>query len=90
MTRTPEEILRDRKGVTEAGRETLRRAVSIDHDWSLRFSSEDKLIEAVGGLSDEDLEGAYLLAHYLSEAIACVQIRRDMEKDRAGREVDES
>jgi hypothetical protein len=73
-----------RKAVSESGREALRQAVSIDHDWSLRFSSEDMLTEAMGGLSDEDLEAASLLAHYLAEAIACVQIRRDMEKDRAG------
>lgn len=84
MSRTVDEILRNRRGVSEAGRETLRQAVSIDHDWSLRFSSEDMLIEAMGALSDEDLEGAHLLAHYLTEAIACVQIRRDTEKDRAG------
>lgn len=32
-------------------------------------------------LPDEDLEGAYLLVHYLKEAISCVQIQRDMEKE---------
>ncbi len=66
-----------RRVVSSAGREQLARAVQIDHDWSLRFSSEDRLIEAVGGLSDDDLEAAYLLAQYLEAAIACVQIRRD-------------
>jgi hypothetical protein len=76
-------IASTRKGVSEAGRQTLAGAVSIDHDWSLRFSSEDMLIEAVAGLADEDLEGAYLLAHYLLEAIGCVEIRRRIERNAA-------
>lgn len=79
---TVAEIMAERRGVSEAGREVLARAVSINHDWALRASSEDKLIEAVSDLPDEDLEGAYLLAHYLTEAIGCEGIRRDMERDR--------
>lgn len=71
-----------RRGVSGAGRQILAAAVSIDHDWALPFSSEDKLINAVSGLSDEDLEGACLLAHYLQEAIGCTQIRRQTERAR--------
>lgn len=68
-----------RRSVSEAGREILAAAVAINHDWSLRFSSEDMLIDAVKDLSDEDLEAAAMLAYYLQEAIACNQIRRDTE-----------
>jgi hypothetical protein len=68
--------------VSAAGRQILTAAVSIDHDWSLRFSSEDKLIEAVKDLTSEDLEAAALLVHYLQEAIACNQIRLDGEERR--------
>lgn len=69
-----------RRTVSEAGRQVLAAAVSIDHDWALRFSGEDMLIEAVSGLSDADLEGAYLLTHYLHEAVGCIQIRRETAK----------
>lgn len=71
--------------VSEPGRKTLADTVTIDHDWALRFSAEDMLIEAADRLSDEDLEGAYLLAEHLRGAIACVQIRRDMARDAARR-----
>lgn len=64
-----------RAGVSAAGRQVLAAAVSIDHDWSLRFSSEDKLADALDALPTEDLEGAYLLACHLREAIACLEIR---------------
>jgi len=66
--------------VSVAGRGVLARAVSIDWDWNLRFSSEDKMIDAVADLADEDLAGAYLLAHYLREAIACLEIHRRTEQ----------
>jgi len=62
--------------VSAAGRELLAAAVTIDHDWSLTFSSVDMLIEAVHDLTDEDLEAAYVLASHIREAIACVEIRR--------------
>jgi hypothetical protein len=65
--------------VSEAGRQILAAAVTIDHDWALRFSSEDKLTEAVKDLTSEDLEAAELLVHYLQEAIACNLIHRDTE-----------
>jgi hypothetical protein len=52
----------------------------------MRFSAEDKLIEAVSGLSDEDLEGAALMTHYLHEAVVCAQIRRDTDRLRRDRE----
>ena len=71
-----------RRTVSEAGREILAAAVAIDHDWSLRFSSEDTLIDAVKDLTDEDLEAAALLVRYLQEGIACNQIRRDTEARR--------
>jgi hypothetical protein len=74
-------ILAERRGVSEAGRQLLASAVQIDHDWSLPASSEDLLIAAVQDMSDEDLDGAVLLAHYLYEAVVCVQIRRDMQRD---------
>ena len=64
-----------------AGRRTLAEAVSEDRDWALRFSAEDRLIEVLGALSDPDLEAARLLAYHLDEALACVQIRRDMNHD---------
>lgn len=70
------EMVAARRRVSETGRQILSAAVSIDHDWSLRFSSEDMLIEAVKDLTDEDLESAALLVYYLQEAIACNQIRR--------------
>lgn len=83
MARTVDEIMRDRRAVSDEGVAVLVRAVGINHDWSLRFSSEDKLIEAVEPMSDDDLEAAYLLVHYLQEAIACVQMRRDMQRGQA-------
>jgi hypothetical protein len=70
--------------VSDAGQELLARAVSIRHDWALSASSEDKLVDALGGLPDEDLEGAYLLAHHMREAIACIEIRRRMESESTG------
>ena len=70
---------RERRVVSEAGREALARAVSLDHDWALRFSGEDKLAEVVGGMSRPDLEAADLLAYYLRDAIGCALIARDRE-----------
>jgi hypothetical protein len=64
-----------RAGVSAAGRQVLAAAVSIDHDWALPASSEDLLVDALTGLPTEDLEGAYLLACHLREAIACLEIR---------------
>lgn len=84
--RTIDEILAGRRNVSEAGRQTLGSAVSIDHDWALPASSVDMLIAALGNLSDDDMDGAYLLACHLQEAIACIQIRRDMEADAAQQE----
>lgn len=81
MARTVDEIMKDRRAVSDDGVAILVRAVGINHDWSLRFSSEDLLIEAVSAMSDDDLEAAYLLAGYLQEAITCVQIRRDMQRE---------
>ena len=71
--------------VSATGREQLAAAVMADQDWSMTFSSEDLLIEAVAALSDDDLEAAHALAALLSRAIACVQIRRDMARDDARR-----
>jgi hypothetical protein len=73
-------VVAERRGVSEAGRQLLASAVQIDHDWSLTASSEDLLIAAVRDMSDEDLEGAVLLSHHLYEAVVCVQIRRDMQR----------
>lgn len=70
----------ERRVISVPGRATLAEAVSMDHDWGLPFSAVDLLIEALGPMSDEDLEGAYMLAHHLKEAVACVQMRRDAEK----------
>lgn len=66
-----------RRRVSPAGQQSLTAAVSIDHDWSLPASSVDKLIEAVAGMSDDDLEAASLLVQSLGEAITCNLIRRD-------------
>jgi hypothetical protein len=74
-----------RRHVSEAGRQQLARAVQIDHDWDLPASSEDKLIAALGDLTDADLEGAYLLACRMKDALTCVQIRRDMDADKAAK-----
>lgn len=75
----PEPMPLGRRGVvSDGGRELLARVVSIDHDWALRFSSEDMLIAALSDLHDDDLEGAYLLAHHMTEAIGCVELRRQM------------
>lgn len=75
-----------RRALTEAGRQILADAVSIDHDWRRPNSGVDKLIAALADLTDADLEVARLLAHYLDEAAACVQIQRDMAKDQAKRD----
>jgi hypothetical protein len=73
-------ILAKRRGVSEAGRATLAGAVSLDWDWAMPFSSVDRLIAAMEGLSDADLEAARLLAGHLEEAITSVLIRRDTAK----------
>jgi hypothetical protein len=78
----------ERRNVSTAGRQALRRVVSIDHDWGLPASSVDMLIAAVSDLSDSDLEAAYLLAYHLREAIICAQIQRarDAAGDSGGRD----
>lgn len=74
-----------RRHVSEAGRQVLGRAVQINHDWALSASGEDKLIAALGDLTDADLESACLLADGLREALACIQIRRVIDADKAAR-----
>lgn len=64
--------------VSPDGRAVLAAAVSDDRNWSLAASAEDALIESLDALSDSDLEAAVLLARHLTEAIACVHLRRDM------------
>lgn len=70
----------ERREISDAGRASLAAAVSTDRDWNLRASAEDTLIEALGSLSDDDLEAAAIAAHILTEAVACVLIRRDTQK----------
>jgi hypothetical protein len=72
-----------RNALSEAGRRTIAEAVSVDHDWNRPYSGVDKLIAALGALSDDDLKTAAALVYHLSEAVACVQIRRDMARDRS-------
>ncbi|HEY9370488.1 hypothetical protein [Streptomyces sp.] len=86
ISRALEQSARARRCVSAAGRDLLAAAVSIDHDWSLRFSSEDKLIDAVAGMSDDDLEAAALLVRYLDEAIGTNLIRRDTARRTEGGE----
>src|SRR5215211_324924 len=57
-----------RREVSQAGRQVLAAAVSIDHDGDLR-----KLIAVVEDLADDDLDGGYLRAHHLKEAVAWVR-----------------
>lgn len=70
-----------RRGLSRVGRRILATAVSMNHDWGLPTSAEDLLAGMVADLSDEDLEAAYLLAHHLRSAIACVRIDRQMATD---------
>ncbi|MEU7174641.1 MULTISPECIES: hypothetical protein [Micromonospora] len=71
--------------LSATGRQQLGAAVMLDQDWSMTFSSEDLLIDAVASLSDDDLEAAHTLAALLPGAIACVQIRRDTARDASRR-----
>jgi hypothetical protein len=83
------EYLRDNHGkgrISPAGRELLCAAVSLDQDWIYRWSSEDRMITAVAGLSDEDLAAAREMAHYLLEGLDVARIRRDMHRDRLERD----
>lgn len=83
------EYLRDNRGkgrISATGREILRAAVSADHDWMYRFSSEDLMIAAVAGLSDEDLIAAREMVYYLAQGLDIAQIRRDMQRDRLARQ----
>lgn len=69
--------------ITDSGRETLSRAVAIDHDWALPASSGDILIEALDGMSTADLEAARMLAYHLGDVVAALLIRRDMAEREA-------
>lgn len=73
-------IARDRRAVSDPGRQALAAAVSLDHDWALPASGHDKLMETLGEMSAADLEAAALLAGHLQEAITCLLIRSDMAK----------
>jgi hypothetical protein len=89
MTDPYVQYLRDNRGtgcISEAGRKILRAAVSLDHDWVYRFSSENLMIQAVAGLSDEDLVAAREMVRYLVEGLDVAQIRREIHRDRMTRE----
>ena len=71
--------------LSNVGRALVTGAVEIRHDWDLPFSSVDMLIDALGSLSDDDLEAAHLLASHLREATCCLLIRRETARDEARR-----
>lgn len=73
--RTVEQIMADTRWLSDDARARIIAVATEPHDWALRWSNEDRLIEALTGLADLDLDAVRCFAQHLEAAATCVQIR---------------